>query len=79
MVGNRFERPLDPRVSPYLQRPLRTLKEAEHDNDASGYHAILAPFPPDSPASPGHRDAASPRTQSWRINAWLLRLGKASG
>jgi len=63
MADDRSERPVDPHVSPYLRRPLRTLKEAEQDNDAS-VHRLVSPPPPESPApqppaSPVHRDAAS--------------------
>jgi hypothetical protein len=34
MAEDRSEKPLDPHVSLYLQRPLRTLKETEQDSDA---------------------------------------------
>jgi hypothetical protein len=36
VVDDRIERPVVPRVSPYLRPPLRMLKEAERDNGASG-------------------------------------------
>jgi hypothetical protein len=68
MADDSSERPVDPRVSPYLRRPLRTLKEAEQDNDASHRHLISVPSPPDppvprSPTSPNRRDAVGPRKQ----------------
>jgi len=49
----------------YLQRPLRTLKEAERDSDASAHHPMSLPSPPESPApsppaSRVHQDAARP-------------------
>jgi hypothetical protein len=34
VADDRIERPVVPRVSPYLRRPLRTLKETEQDSDA---------------------------------------------
>lgn len=68
MANDRSERPVEPRVSPYLQQPLRTLKEAEQDNEASRHRLISVPSPPDfpaprSPTSPDRQDAASPRKQ----------------
>ena len=42
MAGYRSERPIDPHVSPYLQRPLRTLKEAEQDSDRFGPSSDVA-------------------------------------
>ena len=65
MADSRSEGPIDPHVSPYLQRPLRTLKEAEQDSDASAHHLMSLPSPPESPAQPPpasqlQRDAASP-------------------
>ena len=64
MASYRSERPMDPHVSLYLQRPLRTLKEAEQDSDASAHHSMSLPSPPESPAPPPasrvHQDAARP-------------------
>ena len=65
MGGYRSEGPIDRHVSLYLQRPLRTLKEAEQDIDASADHSMSPPSTPESPAlpppaSPVHQDAASP-------------------
>jgi len=65
MANYRSERPIDPHVSLYLQRPLRTLKEAEQDSDASALHSMSLPSPPESPtpsppASRVHQDAARP-------------------
>jgi hypothetical protein len=50
MADDRSERPVDPHVSPYLRWPLRTLKEAKQDNDASAHPLISLPSPP-HPAS----------------------------
>jgi len=68
MADDRSERPVDPRVSPYLRRLLRTLKQAEQDKDASHRHLISVLSPPDSPAplspkSLDHEDAAGGRRQ----------------
>ena len=65
MASYGSERPIDPHVSLYLQRPLRTLKEAEQDSDASAHHPVSLPSPPESPApsppaSRVHLDAARP-------------------
>ena len=65
MASYGSERPIDPHVSRYLQRPLRTLKEAEQDSDASAHHSMSLPSPPESPApsrpaSRVHQDAARP-------------------
>ena len=49
MADYRSERPIDPHVSPYLQRPLRTLKEAEQDHDALAHHLMLLSSPRESP------------------------------
>jgi hypothetical protein len=61
MAGYRSEGPIDRHVSPYLQRPLRSLKEAEQDSAASAHHLMS---PPDSPAPPPapavHQNAANP-------------------
>jgi hypothetical protein len=57
MADYRSERPIDPHVSRYLQRPLRTLKEAEQDSDASTHHSMSLPSPPKSRV---HQDAARP-------------------
>jgi hypothetical protein len=35
MADNKPEKPINSQVSAYLQRPLRTLKKAERDNDAA--------------------------------------------
>jgi hypothetical protein len=35
MADNKSEMPINSQVSAYLQRPLRTLKKAEQDNDAA--------------------------------------------
>jgi hypothetical protein len=43
MASYGSERPIDPHVSRYLQRPLRTLKEAEQDSDASAHHPVSLP------------------------------------
>jgi len=51
MADDRSGRPIDPQVSPYLQRPLRTLKEAEQDSGVSAHQLASLPSPPDSPAS----------------------------
>lgn len=64
MAEDESEKPLDPHVSPYLRRPLRTLKEAEQDSDASSPHAMWVPSLLNSFTSPGHRDAASRRRQA---------------
>jgi hypothetical protein len=65
MAGYRSEEPIDPHVSLYLQRPLRTLREAQEDSDASAGRSMLLPAPPEPPAlpppaSPVDQDAASP-------------------
>ena len=65
MAGYRSEGPIDRHVSRYLQRPLRTLKEAEQDRDASAHHLMSLPSPPRSPAPPPsasaiHQNAATP-------------------
>ena len=65
MAGYRSEGPIDPQVSLYLQRPLRTLKEAEQDSDASADYSMSRPPTPEPPALPPpasqlQRDAASP-------------------
>jgi hypothetical protein len=52
MAGYRSERPIDPHVSLYLQRPLRTLKEAEQDIDASADYSMSRPSTLESPALP---------------------------
>jgi hypothetical protein len=39
---DKSEKPLNSHVSAYLQRPLRTLKKAEQDNDAARHHLISA-------------------------------------
>jgi hypothetical protein len=63
MADDRSERPVGPRGSPYLRRPLRTLKEAEQDNDASAHQLIslLSPRESSAPRAPVHRDAANPK------------------
>jgi hypothetical protein len=40
MTDDESERPAVPRGSPYLQRPLRTLKTAEEDNATARHHLI---------------------------------------
>jgi hypothetical protein len=65
MAGYRSEEPIDPHVSLYLQRPLRTLREAQQDSDASAGHSMSLLSPPEPPAlpppaSPVDQDAASP-------------------
>lgn len=65
MAGYRSEGPIDPHVSLYLQRPLRTLREAQEDSDASAGRSMSLPAPPEPPAlpppaSPVDQDAASP-------------------
>jgi hypothetical protein len=65
MAGYRPEGPIDPHVSLYLQRPLRSLREAQQDNDASAGHSMSLPSPSEPlalppPASSVHQDAASP-------------------
>lgn len=37
MANNKSEEPINSQVSAYLQRPLRTLKKAEQDNNAARY------------------------------------------
>ena len=64
MAGYRPEGPIIRYVSPYLQRPLRTLKEAEQDSGASAHQSSL-PSPPESPAPPPpvsavHQNTATP-------------------
>ena len=64
MADSRSEGPIDPYVSSYLQRPLRTLKEAEQDSEASAHHLMSLSSPPGSPAPPPasavHQNAATP-------------------
>jgi hypothetical protein len=62
MADGRSERPIDPRISPYLRRSLRTLKEAEQDCDAARRHSISVSSPAD-PTSPDDEDVTSPRKQ----------------
>jgi hypothetical protein len=48
MVDEKSERTVGSNVSPYLLRPLRTLKEAEQMNDAWGSQSTPVPSAPDS-------------------------------
>lgn len=48
MVDEKSERAVGSNVSPYLLRPLRTLKEAEQANDAWDSQSTSVPSAPDS-------------------------------
>jgi hypothetical protein len=58
MGDEKSKKPIDPNISPYLRRPIRKMKEAEQDKDASDLQWKPIPLP----GSSAHRDTENERT-----------------